>query len=134
MTVNLNTVGGRLRHLRSVLGMNREKFAKVLGIPTNTIKHYEIGGRRPSYALLKAIADSVVTCHYYDWLMHNRVDLPVQLDPVTGGSSVGLLAQLIDAADQSQSGDVILPATLVEDIRSAILRSGIRTLRTGVGS
>ncbi|WP_374414531.1 helix-turn-helix domain-containing protein [Novosphingobium colocasiae] len=44
-------MGRRVRKLRNRLGMTQQEFAKVFGIPANSIRQYEIGRYMPPPAV-----------------------------------------------------------------------------------
>lgn len=45
----------RLKQLRDALGLSQEDFGKRIGSARNTIANYELGRRKPSKTILKAI-------------------------------------------------------------------------------
>lgn len=119
MKLALDTVGDRLRFLRKVvLGVGRPKMAEWLGIPSSTLKHYEMGTRKVSAELLGAVAQCCFTHSYYDWLAHGDVERGVQVNPVKGTHNMQLLAKVLNALPAT--GPAILPGSLVIELRAVL--------------
>lgn len=53
--------GRRLRSLRNLLGLSREKFALIVGMEAHQLSEFENGACQPSFRILRRISD-VTTC------------------------------------------------------------------------
>lgn len=59
----------RLRQLREQLKLSRPKFADQLGIPSTTLKNYELGYREIGGGLFLLIANHSELQHHCNWLL-----------------------------------------------------------------
>ncbi len=48
--------GERITQLRKEKGLNRKQFADYLGIPSTTLRNYEINAREPGHVFLKQVS------------------------------------------------------------------------------
>jgi len=70
----------RLRQLRERLGLSRPKFADMLGIPTTTLKNYELNYREISGGTLLLIAQHPELSAHFTWLATGQGKEPVELE------------------------------------------------------
>ncbi|MFM5393196.1 helix-turn-helix domain-containing protein [Aeromonas veronii] len=58
----------RLRKLRESMGLSRPKFADMLGIPSTTLKNYELNYREIGGGTLLLIAQHSTLASHFHWL------------------------------------------------------------------
>ena len=63
--VNTDTIGGRIRAVRTDIGMTIVELAKAIDITSHYLSTVELGGKIPSDALLRRISEALgVSCEY----------------------------------------------------------------------
>lgn len=79
--MKLNTVGSRLRNIRTRLGINRDDFANEMQISRNSLAAYETDERPPSVDYLMALYKKYGI--YPNWvLLGNQKSINVKEEPV----------------------------------------------------
>lgn len=69
----------RLRQLRQRLGLSRPKFADLLGIPSTTLKNYELNYREISGGTLLLFAQHPEMSAHFHWLVTGQENAPDKL-------------------------------------------------------
>ncbi len=79
----LDTIGDRLRYLRSILHISRGKISELFGIPEASIRSWELGITNISYnsaiKLVDAYKSAGVDCSL-NWILHGEVDKTAIID------------------------------------------------------
>ncbi len=84
ITVDLSTVGKRLRYVRdSRLFLSRPKLADLMGIPPTTLKNYELDYREfGSKEAMEALWRVPGLSSYATWILSGTTAIPAQINPV----------------------------------------------------
>lgn len=69
----------RLRKLRESMGLSRPKFADMLGIPSTTLKNYELNYREIGGGTLLLIAQHPMLASHFHWLTTGQGNDPAKL-------------------------------------------------------
>lgn len=72
MNITKSGIGGRIKHVRRVAGLNQQELGEKFGVGKQAISHYENGAAYPNPEFLAAIAEiGNVTL---DWLITGKGD------------------------------------------------------------
>jgi len=103
----MESTGTRIRHVRSLLGLTQEQFAKALGVTRGAVGNWELGNGIKNENL-KQIAEE--TGASYDWLALGRGSPPGRsaLSALRGPTAAGHLQRQINVepAPPPRMGDI----------------------------
>ena len=94
-------ISGKLKALRSSLGLSQEKFAERLGITRASVSAYEEGRAEPNLTLIEKIAD--LTHVSIDSLIRKNASL-VESEPLASISKIGIPLVPVKASAGYQAG------------------------------
>lgn len=96
----MNTIGDRLRFIRSSLKLSRDKFALSLGIARSSLQKYEENQAVPGGNVLKAMCEHGFNTN---WILTGQGDMQLASTSRSGQASVdvALLRHVVESVDNS---------------------------------